>query len=58
MVNIWDLRSKNVTNRIEPCKNDEIARPELGKWIGAVCINDDWLVIFLCECCTLPFKFI
>ncbi|KAK4876173.1 hypothetical protein RN001_012595 [Aquatica leii] len=44
VVNIWDIRSKTVCNKIEPYKNDEIARPNLGKWIGTVCINDDWLL--------------
>lgn len=44
IVNIWDTRVKNVINRIEPYKNDKIARPDLGKWIGAVSFNDDWLV--------------
>ncbi|GJQ84063.1 putative THO complex [Trypoxylus dichotomus] len=44
LVNIWDARVKSVINKIEPYKNDKIARPELGKWIGAVGFNDDWLV--------------
>lgn len=44
LVNIWDARVKSVINKIEPHKNDKIARPELGKWIGAVGFNDDWLV--------------
>lgn len=62
LVNIWDTRVKTVTNKIEPHKNDKIARPELGNWIGAVGFNDDWLVckssfsyisivlIFNCRC--------
>ncbi|KAF5291201.1 hypothetical protein FQA39_LY14443 [Lamprigera yunnana] len=44
VVNIWDIRAKQVSNKIEPHTNDDIARPNLGKWIGSVCINDDWLL--------------
>ncbi|XP_031351615.1 THO complex subunit 6 [Photinus pyralis] len=44
VVNIWDIRDKEVTFKIEPYKNDGIARNNLGKWIGAVSISDDWLL--------------
>lgn len=44
VVNIWDLREKQPVNKIKPYENDKIARPELGKWIGAVNLNEDWLV--------------
>lgn len=44
VVNIWDLREKNPVHKITPHKNDKVARPELGKWIGAVSLNEDWLV--------------
>lgn len=46
VVNMWDLREKNPVNRIQPFKNDKIARSDIGKWIGAVSINEDWLVSF------------
>lgn len=44
VVNIWDLREKHPVHKIQPFENDKIARPELGKWIGAVSLNEDWLV--------------
>lgn len=43
-VNIWDLRTNKVTNKIEPHMNDKLVRPEIGKWIGAVSCNDDYLL--------------
>lgn len=48
IVNIWDLREKHPVSKIQPFQNDKIARPELGKWIGAVSLNEDWLVSFTC----------
>lgn len=44
VVNTWDLREKQVVSKIEPHLNDKIARPGIGKWIGAVNLSDDWLV--------------
>lgn len=41
---MWDLREKHPVNKIQPFENDKICRPELGKWIGAVSLNEDWLV--------------
>lgn len=46
VVNIWDIRDKQVTNKIEPHKNNKISRSDLGEWIGAVSINEDWVVCF------------
>lgn len=43
-VYFWDVREKKPVNKIEPHKNDKLGRPELGKWIGAVTMNDDWLI--------------
>lgn len=45
LVNIWDLREKLPVNNVKPYENNKIARPDLGKWIGAVDLNEDWLVI-------------
>lgn len=45
-MNIWDLREKNPVNKIIPHENDKISRSDLGKWIGAVSLNEDWLVCF------------
>lgn len=44
VVNIWDLREKSPVHKIIPHENDKIARPDIGKWIGAVSLNEDWLV--------------
>lgn len=43
-VKLWDLREKNAHSQIVPHKNDKLARPNLGKWIGTVTVNEDWLV--------------
>lgn len=44
MVLIWDIREGAAVNKIEPHSRDKVARSELGSWIGAVGINEDWLV--------------
>lgn len=44
LVNIWDCRSGKVVNTIEPFKDDKINRPDLGKWIGAVDCNEDYIL--------------
>ncbi|XP_017772658.1 PREDICTED: THO complex subunit 6 [Nicrophorus vespilloides] len=44
LVNMWDIRSKTLVHSIEPHKNVKLQRPELGNWIGAVALNDDWLL--------------
>ncbi|XP_040576757.1 THO complex subunit 6 homolog [Lepeophtheirus salmonis] len=44
-VRLWDTRKKVAeVNKIEPYRNDELSRPKLGKWIGAVALSSDWLV--------------
>lgn len=43
-VRIWDSRVADVLNVIEPYRSKEVNRPKLGKWIGDVSLNDDWLV--------------
>ncbi|CAH1154292.1 unnamed protein product [Phaedon cochleariae] len=43
-VNIWDLRTYKVSNKIEPHVNESVARPELGKWIGALSANEDYVL--------------
>lgn len=47
LVNIWDLRNKCVANKLEPHKNIQLSRPEIGNWIGALAVNDDWLVKYI-----------
>lgn len=41
---LWDLRKKENTNILTPHLVDKVARPRLGKWIGAIDFTDDWLV--------------
>ncbi|KAL1132180.1 hypothetical protein AAG570_010137, partial [Ranatra chinensis] len=43
-VRLWDLRQNSVTGIVNPHKNEMVARPHLGKWIGDVSLKDDWLV--------------
>jgi len=38
------LRKKENTNILTPHLIDKVARPRLGKWIGAVDFTEDWLV--------------
>lgn len=43
-INFWDQREKQAVNRLEPFKNERLARPQFGKWQGAVAVTDDWLI--------------
>uniref|UniRef100_A0A1A9VYR8 Uncharacterized protein n=1 Tax=Glossina austeni TaxID=7395 RepID=A0A1A9VYR8_GLOAU len=43
-VRFWSLEQTESTNMIEPYKKDQLMRPELGKWMGSVASNGDWLV--------------
>ncbi|XP_076756137.1 THO complex subunit 6 [Xylocopa sonorina] len=43
-VRLWDLRKKENTNILTPHLVDKVARPMLGKWIGAIDFTDDWLL--------------
>lgn len=43
-VRLWDMRQKSHTNTVQPHLSEKLMRPELGKWIGAAAINEDWLV--------------
>ncbi|XP_059482964.1 THO complex subunit 6 homolog [Neocloeon triangulifer] len=41
---IWDPRRKKEVHTIAPHKHESLARPSLGKWLGAASFNEDWLV--------------
>lgn len=41
---IWDTRKPKPVHTITPHLDTKLARPKLGKWIGAVAMNEDWLV--------------
>lgn len=41
---LWDTRQKNATDTIEPAKNEKLVRPQFGKWLGTVALNEDWLI--------------
>lgn len=43
-IRIWEDKQKKVAQLIEPHKNKKLARPELGKWLGSVSVNNDWLL--------------
>lgn len=43
-VRLWDLRHPSQPNIIKPYMEERLARPDLGNWVGAAAINDDWLV--------------
>ena len=41
---IWDTRKQKPIHTISPHLESSLSRPNLGKWIGAVTMNEDWLV--------------
>ncbi|OWR52270.1 THO complex subunit 6 protein [Danaus plexippus plexippus] len=41
---LWDTRMKKSHNKIEPYNNSKVARPDIGKWMGAAALGDDWIV--------------
>ncbi|KAK0174782.1 hypothetical protein PV327_010512 [Microctonus hyperodae] len=43
-VRLWDLRMNENINVLQPYLVEKIARPKLGKWIGAVDFSEDWLL--------------
>lgn len=43
-VSIWDTRKPKPTHVITPHLEPRLNRAALGKWIGAVAMNEDWLV--------------
>ncbi|XP_030385760.1 THO complex subunit 6 [Scaptodrosophila lebanonensis] len=43
-VRFWNDKEKEQTAMLEPHKNSQLLRPDWGKWIGAVAVNDDWLI--------------
>ncbi|XP_067045380.1 THO complex subunit 6 homolog [Acropora muricata] len=46
-VRLWDYRLKgSMTDMIDPSKNEDTQRPQLGSWIGCVSVDQtgDWLV--------------
>ena len=60
-VRIWDTRKPKAVHTIIPHSDHKLSRPKLGKWIGAVAMNDDWLVkclfvsfIMLFNYCSFP----
>lgn len=44
-VRLWDLRaSKTPRGLLEPHKQSTLERPSLGKWVGCVNVDKEWLV--------------
>lgn len=43
-VHIWDCRTSKFVATIEPQNEPSLKRPHLGKWVGCVNIEKDWLV--------------
>lgn len=44
IINISDIRSYKVSNKIKPYLQDKIARPDLGIWIGDIDCNEDYIL--------------
>ncbi|XP_063239066.1 THO complex subunit 6 [Bacillus rossius redtenbacheri] len=43
-VKLWDTRQKECVASLQPHLKEKVARPELGKWVGAVALSEDWMV--------------
>lgn len=43
-VKLWDSRTKEAFQTIEPFKNDNLHRPQFGKWQGTVSVTDGWIL--------------
>lgn len=43
-VRFWVSNEKQSVGSIEPFKMEKLSRPEMGKWLGAVAVNEDWLI--------------
>ncbi|KAJ6643729.1 THO complex subunit 6 [Pseudolycoriella hygida] len=43
-VKFWDVRTKQNNDQLEPFKNDDLHRPQFGKWQGTVSVTDDWIL--------------
>ncbi|KAH8371183.1 hypothetical protein KR093_006409 [Drosophila rubida] len=43
-VRAWCDKQKQETSVMEPYKNPQLLRPDWGKWIGGMAVNDDWLI--------------
>lgn len=44
---LWDTRTGKSHNSIEPHSNSNVAQPDIGKWVGAAALSDDWIVSIL-----------
>lgn len=41
---LWDMRTNRAHNKLEPYNNSKVSRPDIGKWVGAASLGDDWIV--------------
>lgn len=41
---LWDMRTRKAHNKLEPYNNSKVSRPDIGKWVGAATLGDDWIV--------------
>ncbi|XP_023935069.1 THO complex subunit 6 [Bicyclus anynana] len=44
LVLLWDRRTKKSHNKIVPHSNSKVQRPDIGKWVGAAALDNDWIV--------------
>lgn len=43
-VRFWATNQKESVGMIKPSTKENLCRPEMGKWLGALAVNDDWLI--------------
>lgn len=41
---LWDTKRAKCVHTLVPHLEAKLSRPNLGKWLGAVALNEDWLV--------------
>uniref|UniRef100_S4PKL1 THO complex subunit 6-like protein n=1 Tax=Pararge aegeria TaxID=116150 RepID=S4PKL1_9NEOP len=44
LVLLWDTRTKKSHNKIEPHRNSKVQRHDIGKWVGAAALGNDWII--------------
>lgn len=43
-IRFYDTRTARCTNQLQPHKDKQLARPDFGKWQGAVAVSNNWLI--------------
>lgn len=44
VIRFWDTRTARSVTQLHPHKDKQLARPDFGKWQGAVAVSNNWLI--------------